>query len=83
MDVRRAAANTRILAFKALPATQSVKQNDDGQGVPHALWMLSLIELGDEVAGEKAHRWLGYAQGLLVTHGVITLEQAKTCNVLA
>lgn len=45
----------------------------------HAAWMLE--EIADEqVVGDKAHRWLGYAQALLVVRSIITLEEAKAIN---
>lgn len=50
-----------------------------GRGVPHAVWMLNEIQTLN-VQGNKAHRWLGYAHGILVQHGVLTLEQAKDIN---
>jgi hypothetical protein len=35
------------------------------------------------IEGEKAHRWLGYAQGILVQRRAATLEQMKEVNVNA
>lgn len=50
-----------------------------GRTIGHAMWMLRGIAEGYIQHG-KAHRWLGYAQGLLVTHGEISLEDAKRLN---
>jgi hypothetical protein len=32
------------------------------------------------VTGKKAHRWLGYAQAILIEYGVMSLEDAKNIN---
>ena len=40
------------------------------------------IESG-EVTGEKAHRWLGYLQGVLVATGGTSLEEMKMVNLRA
>lgn len=52
---------------------------DDGRGIEHAFWMLNEIIQG-KVEGEKGHRWLGYAQGILVHEDELTLEEAKLLN---
>lgn len=54
-------------------------RNEEGRGVNHAYWMLTEIVLGN-VTEEKAHRWLGYAQALLVAEDELTLEECKAIN---
>lgn len=48
----------------------------------HAVWMLNQIVDG-EVEHDKAHRWIGYAQGVLVSEKVVSLEQCKAANQAA
>lgn len=55
------------------------ERSQDGTGVNHAAWMLQQIEEG-EVCGQKAHRWLGYAQAILVTSHYVDLEDCKRIN---
>jgi hypothetical protein len=54
-------------------------RDPEGVSVEHAAWMLYEI-INGTVSGRKAHRWLGYAQGILVMSGRLTLEQAKLAN---
>jgi len=51
----------------------------DGKTIGHALWMLEGIVQG-YIQHEKAHRWLGYAQGILVSNGATNLEAMKLAN---
>ena len=51
----------------------------DGGSLAHASWMLHGITMG-YVQHEKAHRWLGYAQALIVNHGVASLADMKEIN---
>lgn len=57
----------------------SPKQSEYGRGLKHALWMLSQVVSGKAV-GKKGHRWLGYAQALLVQDGQLTLDGVKKIN---
>lgn len=50
-----------------------------GRTLSHAFWMLKGIASG-YISGRKSHRWLGYAQALLVTHNAMQLHQCKTFN---
>jgi len=45
----------------------------------HLLWMCDQITSG-QVTGPKAHRWIGYIQGVLVCRGNYTLEEIKDLN---
>lgn len=74
--------NVHTVAVEILAALEesvTVERDDSGMSVNHAAWMLQGIASG-YVQHEKAHRWLGYAQGLLVVHGAATLEQMKEVN---
>ena len=76
MDIKKAARNTINAA--GLKDTLPVR-NDEGNTVEHALWMLHGITNG-YIQHEKAHRWLGYAQAILVVREYIDLTTAKNCN---
>jgi len=76
MDVRKAACSL----INALESEVEAKRDDEGKGLSHAAWMLEGIEKG-YIQHEKAHRWLGYIQGLMVTNGVVTLKDVKSINV--
>lgn len=65
--------------LQIIPASLKPGRDEDGATVEHALWMLGQVRTL-QVQGNKAHRWLGYAHGLLVSHGIITLEDAKSIN---
>lgn len=54
------------------------KQTAGGASQEHLLWMLHTVAGWDNT--QKAHRWLGYAQGLAVMLGLCTLEQMKELN---
>lgn len=45
----------------------------------HLTFMIDSMVSG-AVSGEKAHRWLGYLQGVLVATGAASLEQMKDVN---
>jgi hypothetical protein len=83
IDVRKAAAATLKLAdlhFKlAGEPTPEPKREIDGKSVAHALWIISQVAEGN-VTGNKSHRWLGFGQGVLCVHGVMTLMEAKLIN---
>lgn len=72
-------AAVRLLEKLAVPALNIARRNPEAKGVPHAVWMLEGIADG-YVQYEKAHRWLGYAQALLVCDGILTVYQAKEIN---
>jgi len=54
----------------------------EGKSLEHAAWMLEEIA-SKKIEGEKAHRWLGYAQGLLVLEGKATMADFREINALA
>lgn len=56
------------------------RQSPEGNDQAHLLFMLWAIHTG-EVQGEKAHRWLGYAQALIVMLGLGNLESMKSLNM--
>lgn len=55
------------------------ERDPEGRSEGHIIFMLE--EIADSrVTGEKAHRWLGYAQGIMVLSGTATLEEMKELN---
>ncbi len=75
--------NTKIAAEKILQKLSATSvgkaRRSEGKSSEHAAWMLYGVAL-DYVQDEKAHRWLGYAQGLLVSNGIFSLEAMKKIN---
>ena len=52
---------------------------EEATSTKHLHEMLDAIEQGT-VTGEKAHRWLGWAQGVICCCGGATLDQMKEAN---
>lgn len=82
MDVKKAASNTLLLVHKHCNYEPIGVRADNGKSFSHAIWLLKQVEEG-QVEGEKAHRWLGWAQCSLAYEGVVSLEASKCCNVFA
>ena len=87
MDVSFAATLTLRLVNKTYEGGhrhlhQKSDRSLDGKGINHAVWMLEEVK-HCRVKAEKAHRWLGWAQAILVYEGAATLEQCKTINALS
>lgn len=78
MDVKQAA---RLMAPYAeqIPRSVSLEKVDVSASSEHLLWMIAQV-INGKVKGYKAHRWLGYMQGVVVTLGVGTLEDMKQLN---
>lgn len=55
------------------------ERSPKGMGDRHIAFMLDEIRKG-RITGEKAHRWLGYAQALMVVGNWATLDQLKEIN---
>jgi len=73
MDIKKAANAT---LNKITSKTYKSKVGCDRE---HIEWMLDGIILG-YITGEKAHRWLGWAQGIICIHESLTLEELKLIN---
>lgn len=50
-----------------------IERDPRGISINHARWMLE--NLPEE--NDKAGRWLGYAQALMVVHGIMSLEEMR------
>jgi hypothetical protein len=69
----------RIAGWSHCSPPEVVRDVAEGRTSEHAMWMLEEIISG-RVTGNKAQRWLGYAQGLLVAHGRAILAEMKSAN---
>lgn len=78
MDYIKASRETLETDLFTKTSVMSVR-DPHGRGFSHAKWMLEEI-MKDEMSVGKANRWLGYAQGLLVCSGALTLETMKEIN---
>lgn len=81
MNIGRAAALTQNLLvnyYAKGDVTMPYSQGEECSG-RHLYEMLGKIQDG-EVTGEKAHRWLGWAQGVMTCRGMGSLKQFKLIN---
>lgn len=86
MDVQLAAADTRRLLHAKLRGTtitlhENPARAEDGLGLGHYAWLLDQVARA-EVTGDKAHRWLGWAQCGLAVEKLVTLTELKTVNAI-
>jgi len=51
-------------------------EQSDPVSLKHLNWMMCEIATR-RVDGEKAHRWIGYAQGVLIAQSHMTLDEAR------
>jgi len=77
ISVYGAAVNVGILLSTRIKETTG--DLDDPTSTKHLARMLCDIRTG-EVREAKAHRWLGYVQGVLVAKEIATLEEMKKAN---
>lgn len=49
---------------------------DPGTSLGHLRWMIQHL-LNDFAQDEKAHRWLGFIQGIMVANGLITVTEER------
>lgn len=78
MDIKKAATAMRPFLEKCTDETQG----GDATSISHLVYMIEKIESG-EVSDEKAHRWLGWIQGVVCCGGGATLEEMKAINFAA
>lgn len=75
MNIKQAAEKTRTYVANA--RNDALGENKASK--EHLLWMLDGILYG-YIQDDKAHRWLGYVQGVLVAFCVATVESMKLAN---
>ena len=74
MSIKQTADN--MLGYITNIPTQKTTK---GLTLAHAKWMLEGISR-EYVKGDKAHRWLGWAQAILCQYSVVDLDTLKTMN---
>lgn len=79
MNLQKAANLTSKKIIRKYCNGIKILQSEEGNTPSHAMWMLEGIDLGF-ISGDKGHRWLGYAQAILVMHGHLSLDEAKEIN---
>ena len=91
MDVKKAAEDLSEFIFEQSNGSEyfgnkeHIKSLLDGNlsyyygDIDHLIGMCRKIESG-EVAGEKAHRWIGWIQGCLYMRGEASLDEMKELN---
>lgn len=77
MNLQKAAHNTLTLVLER--SRYGAKRDLCGKTPGHAIWMLKGIQDG-YIEGEKAHRWLGYSQAIVVIEGILSLSTCKNIN---
>jgi hypothetical protein len=81
MDIKTAATAMRPFVERTKLMSSAV-YGGDATSIKHLEEMIEKIESG-EVSGEKAHRWLGWLQGVVCCRGGATLEEMKAINFAA
>jgi hypothetical protein len=86
VDITQAARNTIKIWHKRLQEDAkgriaevplpTPRCNEEGKNLPHQHYLLLEVAEG-RITGEKAHRWVGYAQGYLVNDGILSLNDVK------
>jgi hypothetical protein len=87
VKIEVAAQNTLLLLEKNAHDTEKPprlvpKRAEDGRGIPHAVWLLREVA-ERRITGEKAHRWLAWAQCVLTYEGIIDLHGCKYANLFS
>ena len=77
MDIKKAAGGTRLKMTSK--GRNGWPQDIHSVSYEHIYTMLFQIESGG-IVGEKAHRWLGWAQCAIVAARVATLDDMKNIN---
>ena len=79
MDIQEAADACRLQIIDNGAMEWDWNHGDYNLSVGHVLGMLDQIVSGS-IYGEKAHRWLGWAQACMCHGKVATLDELKQIN---
>jgi hypothetical protein len=83
MNVSAAASNTLLIWQKNIEANLPKPEREDtGLTLGHQHWLL-LEVMNENIEGEKAHRWLSWAQGVLTSRGQVSLTDCKYANAFS
>lgn len=78
-NTKKVAVARSILNEFCFDGVDPVKESD--ASLEHIKWMLcKLINEVDQMSNDKWHRWLGFAQGVLVALGLTTIEKERERN---
>lgn len=81
-DFMRACHLTELLLRKANPDLRAERCPGKEFAPNHLAWMLGEAEVFHRTAKiSKAHRWLGFVQGVMTSAGYATVEQLKLANM--
>lgn len=73
---------TRTIGLDPLRDTRDGHGKDRHAALQHVVWMCGeVIEFAKTQRMAKASRWLGFIQGVLWTHGVMTIDQMRRHNM--
>lgn len=72
-------AQATLDLFNCFGPTHKFSQENAGCSKEHIVQMLEEVVYG-EVTGNKAHRFIGWAQGVLCLEGFLTLDDARNIN---
>lgn len=75
-----AAANDVDARYMA-PICGAIERSERGLGLPHLRWMVQ--EISNGMSENKAMRWLGYIQGVLVARYDVPLVEMKHASMRA
>lgn len=75
MNIVKAAKSMRRIIYR----TPIGFNHTDGCERSHLLYMCNTI-MKKKVVGEKAHRWVGWIQGVCTSVGITSLSQCKRVN---
>lgn len=76
MDITVAATQTKRKVSDFRSPNWSVDGPLSQHHIHYMLWMIET----ERISGEKAHRWLGWAQAAVVSAGAGTLDEMKEIN---
>jgi hypothetical protein len=79
MDLKAAAKATKEIMKRSNWYQAKQKGSSDAAHYDHIEWMLEGIE-GGYIQDEKAHRWLGWAQGVICALQHVPLDVFKRIN---
>jgi hypothetical protein len=72
---------TRAIGLEPRRDDQGFGGKDTNVALHHAVWMCGeVIQFANTQRMAKANRWIGFIQGVLWSHGVMTIDQMRQHN---
>lgn len=73
---------TRILGVDPARSDTKSHNRDSNTALRHIVWMCGeVIEFAETQRMAKAHRWIGFIQGVLWSYGVLSIDQMRMHNL--